>query len=254
MMPGHPPRSEKPNRAQRKSYSFRARFFSRWLASHKIAQSKPLLLPKLSLMILWTVYLMPLAFYLVNIGQQYQLGRPRLQSGQSDLFRLFGALSGLVLIGGPRLLAHLHHKFTLLELSSGPGHAWYLDRGFWSFLLSVYAFMSVATAVWLWRRRSGITIVFPADREMVLEATQIAAIQTPFELVEDKAFQCVEIHWSKRDGDNQEAGEKNLAPALESLRGQPGWFWILPVGLGLGLLGFLATLNLGSAFWVFRGE
>lgn len=204
-------------------------------------------------MLLWTVYLMPLAFYLVNIGQQYQLGRPKLLSGHSDLARLFGALSGMVLIGGPRLLAQLHHKWILLELSEGPTHSWYLGRGFWSFLLSVYALIVVAIAAWLWQKRSGVSIVFPADRDLVEEATLKAGVGERFELVEDRAAGCVEIRWDGTTSSNQAIAERELAPVLDHMRVNPGWFWIIPVGLGLGLLGFLATLNLGSALWIFRG-
>lgn len=205
-------------------------------------------------MILWTVYLMPLAFYLVNIGQQYQLGRPKLMSGHADLARLFGALSGLVLIGGPRLLAQLHHKWILLELSEGPSHSWYLGRPLWVFLFCLYALIVLAVAGWLWRKRSGVSIVFPADRELILEATRNAEISDPLEIVEDKAAGCVEIHWAKTNSNLQALGEKQLASLLDQIQLNPGWFWMIPVGLGLGLLGFLATLNMGSAFWVFRGQ
>lgn len=205
-------------------------------------------------MLLWTVYLMPLAFYLVHIGQQYQLGRPRVLSGHSDLARLFGALSGMVLIGGPRLLAQLHHKWTLLELTVGPTPSWYLGRGFWSFLLSLYALTVVGIAAWLWRKRSGVSIVFPADLDLVQEATLKAGVGERFEIVEDKTSACVEIRWVNTPPPGQAAAERELGPILDLMRVNSGWIWIVPVGFGLGLLGFLATLNLGTAFWVFRSQ
>lgn len=203
-------------------------------------------------MIFWTVYLMPLAFYLVNIGQQYQLGRPKLLSGHADLARLFGAVSGLVLIGGPRLLAQLHHKWILLELAEGPTHSWILGRPFWIFLLLMYVLVVFSVAVWLWRKRSGISIVFPADKDLVQEATQKAGTSSFIEIVEDKAAACVEIHWANTESKIQAIGEMKLAPQLEQMRYGQVWFWMIPVGLGLGLLGFLATLNMTSAFWVLR--
>jgi hypothetical protein len=64
----------------------------------------------------------------------------------------------------------------------------------------------------------------------------------------------VEIHWAKTNSTPQAVGEKQLASLLDQIQLNPGWFWMIPVGLGLGLLGFLATLNMGSAFWVFRGQ
>ena len=203
-------------------------------------------------MILWTIYLMPLAFYLISMGQQYQLGRPKLYSGHHDLIRLFSGLSGLVIIGGPRLLAHLHFKWTLWGLVEGPMDPWYLDPGFWGFLMLAYWLLVVGVLGCLWKTRANLFLICPADESMVREAVGKTSVREPFLLCEDTPLSCVQLHWTTGLGPKREWAEKEIQTALLPMKSKPGWFWILPVGVGLGLLGFLATINLSSAWWVLR--
>ncbi len=203
-------------------------------------------------MILWTIYLMPLAFYLISLGQQYQLRRPKLYSGQHDLIRMLSGLSGLVLIGGPRLLGHLHYKWTIWGLVEGPRDPWYLAPGFWAGIMVAYLLLVVGLVCWLWNTRANLFLICPADESMVREAVEKTSGVEPFLLCEDKPLSCVVLHWTTPPGPKRELAEKEIQNALLELKAKPALFWILPVGIGLGILGFLATLNLSAAWWVIR--
>lgn len=195
---------------------------------------------------------MPLAFYLISLGQQFQLGRPKLISGQHDLIRLLSGLSGLVLIGGPRLLGHLHTKWSIWAMVEGPRDPWFLAPDLWVVLMLGYMVVVMGLVGWLWKTRANLFLICPADEILVKEAMGKASGWDSFVLWVDKPFSCVELHWTKGSVDQRDQAGKEIQKALLEMKTKPGWFWVLPVGIGLGLLGFLATLNLSTAWWILK--
>lgn len=206
---------------------------------------------------------MPVAFYLVFLGQNHQIGKIQVLSGRADLVRLLCGVSGLVILGGPRLLAHLHHFWILKSIAQGGPEPWYLVREFWVFLFVLYIVMVAGLVYALWVARRGLTLIYHASRDQVEKALETLSLDSHFaqdqggegydaspRLTADPWLRVVEIHWSEGMLPWKEKAEAGLQWELSQIRNPPDSLWLVPVGLGLGILGFLAFLNLSQAWRV----
>jgi len=214
--------------------------------------------------------LLPLAFYLVFLGQNHQQGRIRVFSGRSDLIRLWGGLAGLIILGGPRFLAWLYRQLVLNSIADGGPEPLYLLREVWVAIFGVYPLIVGWWGYSLWKARERLTVVYSGSAELVRQALENLSLDSHFDgstataqpsiasrperpsIVEERWLQVVEIAWPENLLPWKEKYEAMLDSELARVQVRPGVFWALPVTFGLAILFALAGLNLLQAWVVFR--
>lgn len=123
---------------------------------------------------IFVVFLLPLALYLLLLGWVNRQPRPILVSGTIDLVGLLFAASGFLLLGGPAALSSLNERWRLLWLlgdSPGPAEGGLDGARQVGLLLAVLYFLAVVAAcAAAFRRRRGMTCVFNAEPAVVESA------------------------------------------------------------------------------------
>lgn len=219
--------------------------------------------------LIWTLYLMPLAFYLVFLGQNHQQGRIRVISGRLDFLYLLGCLSGFLILGGPRLLALIHFQLTVFSIVAGWEETWYLTREAWLGVFTLYGLFVVIGAAWVWKLRGNLTLVYCGSKVLVERAFENLSLDSHFKssessdakaksncaystISEDPLMQTVEIRWPTQLLPFKGKYEHQLEIELSQIQTRPSWIWIILVTLGLMILCGLAAFNLAQAWNIIR--
>lgn len=125
-------------------------------------------------MILFLVFLLPVAVYVLVLGLINRRDRPLVLSGVWDFAGVLFAASGMLLSVCPGILAALHGRWRLFLLLGQSRYAPDLgEEGYalWTCLSLLYFLIVVAGAVLLLRRRRQVTAVYnvrPDDLDAVL--------------------------------------------------------------------------------------
>lgn len=118
------------------------------------------------------VFLFPLASYCLFLAMLNGRQHPTLISGPWDFVGILLALSGFLLVGGPTVLNSFHSRWRaslvrgeLPMLGRLGGDHWY----FWLLLWSIYFLVILGGALWVLRRRRGITLVYNIEPNVLGE-------------------------------------------------------------------------------------
>jgi hypothetical protein len=126
--------------------------------------------------LIFIVFFIPVAIYLLVLGTINRRGRPLVVSGAWDFLGILFAASGFLLFGGPAILSSLHERWRLFWLwgRTGPlreGGAAVLDV--WLVVACLYFAGVVFGAFALLRRQRALTCIYnvePAEVEYLLGA------------------------------------------------------------------------------------
>jgi hypothetical protein len=221
--------------------------------------------------------LLPLAVYLLLLGNLNRRRRPVIVPGAWDAIGLLFAVSGFLLLGGPAILTSLNERWRMFWLLGQGGGSAAAQVGaswpIWTFL-SLFYFFTVTTGVayliWRARRQTCIYNVDPPAVERALieafhgqgvdtsrignsfrctPAGDSSSLNTPVELEVD-AFQLmrhVTLRWSPVDSPLRTKMEVELSQRLDESPDHETGPWLTMMGLML-----LGSVFLGTVYLVLR--
>jgi hypothetical protein len=115
------------------------------------------------LILLFLVFIFPIAVYLLILGLMNRRDRPMVLSGVWDFVGVLWAASGLLLFVCPGALAALHERWQLHFLVGGSRAVEALgEEGqlLWTFISALYFTVVVSGAAWLLFRRRQMTSIY----------------------------------------------------------------------------------------------
>src|SRR5262245_60953149 len=222
--------------------------------------------------LIFVVFLVPLALYLLVLGWINRQSRPIIVPAVWDFLGILFAASGFLLAAGPPALPTLHERWRLFWLFGEGNPVAGLDDAFqvWLFLALLYFLLVVAGSAWVLYNRRAITCIYntePAVVESMLvevceqvglkpvhsgnlfvfgmeKTTDSAGHNAILELDSFDSMKHVTLHWDPADSPLRPVVEAELGRRLlrEGSPYHETGTWLNMAGCGLLVLALLAVV------------
>jgi hypothetical protein len=120
--------------------------------------------------VIFVVFLVPLALYLLLLGHFNRQPRPVFLSGTLDFIGILFAASGFLLFGGPAILTSLNEscrRFWLLGENTISRDSFLAQWQFWVFLSLLYFAVVVVGCSFVFRRQRHLTSIYNVEPALV---------------------------------------------------------------------------------------
>jgi hypothetical protein len=127
--------------------------------------------------LIFLVFFLPLAFYLLVLGRINRRRAPVMVSGTWDFIGILFAASGFLLFGGPAIMSSLYERWRFFWLFGQGGRNAASSLGpwpFWVFLSLLYFVAVVAGAAYQFVRQRQLTCLYNTDLATVERALAAA--------------------------------------------------------------------------------